>query len=231
MRVLPGLTLALCLLGASAGQAACRLALALGLDVSSSVDAREYALQRDGLAAALLAPDLRAVLLDGSVGWVALAVYEWSGPRQHGLVSDWVEIRSAADLSRVAATIGRAERSYANFPTAMGPALSYGATLLARGPDCLRRTLDMSGDGIANDGYAPYLAYKNFPFAGVTVNGLVIAGSDPQVLPYYRHEVIRGPAAFVEVAGGYEDFERAMHRKLVRETQPLKLGQATRGQE
>ncbi|MEL6211423.1 MAG: aminotransferase class I/II-fold pyridoxal phosphate-dependent enzyme [Pseudomonadota bacterium] len=40
--------------------AACRLALLLALDVSSSVDAREDQLQRGGLAAALVAPEVVA---------------------------------------------------------------------------------------------------------------------------------------------------------------------------
>ncbi|MFC3117559.1 DUF1194 domain-containing protein [Jhaorihella thermophila] len=40
--------------------AACRLALVLAMDVSSSVDAREDALQRRGLAAALIAPEVQA---------------------------------------------------------------------------------------------------------------------------------------------------------------------------
>ena len=42
-----------------AAAAECRLALSLGLDVSSSVDAREYRLQTEGLAAALIAPEVR----------------------------------------------------------------------------------------------------------------------------------------------------------------------------
>ena len=42
---------------------ACRLALSLGLDVSSSVDAREYRLQTEGLAAALIAPEVRGAFL------------------------------------------------------------------------------------------------------------------------------------------------------------------------
>ena len=40
------------MLGSAPAEAACRLALALGLDVSGSVNAAEYALQRTGLAAA-----------------------------------------------------------------------------------------------------------------------------------------------------------------------------------
>ncbi|MEO0503102.1 MAG: DUF1194 domain-containing protein, partial [Pseudomonadota bacterium] len=43
--------------------AACRLALLLALDVSSSVDAREDALQRGGLVAALTAPEVVSAFL------------------------------------------------------------------------------------------------------------------------------------------------------------------------
>ena len=49
-------------LGAGPADAACRLALALGLDVSGSVDAAEYRLQLDGVAAALTDEDVQAAL-------------------------------------------------------------------------------------------------------------------------------------------------------------------------
>lgn len=42
---------------------ACRLALVLAMDVSSSVDAAEDQLQRAGLAAALIDPDVQAAFL------------------------------------------------------------------------------------------------------------------------------------------------------------------------
>ena len=63
--------IALALLGAVAAQpaAACRLALALAMDVSSSVDAAEDALQRGGLAAALVA------LAAGMAGGWAVSTY------------------------------------------------------------------------------------------------------------------------------------------------------------
>jgi len=41
---------------------------------------------------------------------------------------------------------------------------------------------------------------------------------------YYRKRVIQGPDAFIEVALGFSDFERAMTRKLLRETETLALG-------
>ena len=49
--------------GTPAG-AECRLALALGFDVSRSVSDRDYAIQRDGLLAALDAAPIRAALLN-----------------------------------------------------------------------------------------------------------------------------------------------------------------------
>ena len=45
------------------GLADCRQALALGLDVSGSVDALEYRLQLDGVAGALLDPEVIGAFL------------------------------------------------------------------------------------------------------------------------------------------------------------------------
>src|SRR6056297_3006648 len=111
----------------------CRLALVLALDVSSSVDAEEYILQRDGLAAALDDPSIRGAILDGD-GHVSIAIYEWSGRRQSAMVSDWVALTDNTAIDGVIETLISAPRSHTRFPTAMGYALGYGATLLSRGP-------------------------------------------------------------------------------------------------
>ncbi|MDA3858898.1 MAG: DUF1194 domain-containing protein, partial [Roseovarius sp.] len=91
-------------------------------------------------------------------------------------------------------------------------------------PDCDRRVIDISGDGINNDGFGPDLAYRHFPLDGITVNGLVILGHDIEVLDYYQRQVMRGPRAFTEVAQGFEDFQAAMARKLYREINDIVLG-------
>lgn len=213
---------------------ACRLALALALDVSSSVDAEEYALQRDGLAAALVAPEVRDAFL-GPGGSVALAVYEWSGGHHQTLTLDWTIISDLPSLERAAAHIGGAQRSSKGFPTGIGRALGYGGILLKSAPSCERHVIDMSGDGIHNDGFPPASAYRHFPLDRVTVNGLVIQrlgktaesqtlGID--VIGYYLREVIKGAGAFVIVADGFEDFERAMREKLVREAASFAVGQS-----
>ena len=97
-------------------------------------------------------------------------------------------------------------------------ALGYAAINLNRAPlTCSRQIVDVSGDGVNNEGYAPELAYKNFAFEGVQVNGLVIDGADPDPVAYFREKVIYGPGAFVEVAENFADYEAAMRRKLLRE--------------
>ena len=203
----------------------CRLALLLALDVSSSVDETEYALQRDGIAAALLSEDVIAAILGGG-GYVALGVYEWSGRRQSHVVLDWVALRAHSDIVAAADRIGRAERSFRRFPTALGYALGFGAIMLKSAPPCARKVMDVSGDGITNDGFGPSLAYKHFPFEGVTVNGLAVLGADPMVEDHFIFELQRGPGSFVETAQGYEGYRRAMERKLYREIESRIVGRA-----
>jgi hypothetical protein len=208
------------------GAAPCRLALVLALDVSSSVDAREYALQRAGLAAALDAPEVRHAILAGGAGTVALAVYEWSGVDQQTLQLGWTRLDTAAAIDRAVAALGAMTRSNSDFPTSMGAALGYAATLLRSAPDCARRVIDVSGDGINNFRFGPREAYRHFPLAGVTVNGLVILGDDPAVRRFYQREVLHGPGAFLVRADGFAGFRAAMTRKLFREVNDTVLGRA-----
>ena len=60
-------------LTAPAASAQCRLALVLAIDVSSSVDAEEDALQRRGLATALRAPEIQRAFFASDLP-VALSV-------------------------------------------------------------------------------------------------------------------------------------------------------------
>nr|WP_229666012.1 DUF1194 domain-containing protein [Wenxinia marina] len=210
--------------------AACRLALALALDVSSSVDAEEDGLQRRGLASALLAPEIEAAFF-ASADPVALYVFEWSGRwDQVPLTDGWQLIETREDLLAVAEIIAASPRSRSDMPTALGAALGHAAVMLDQAPGCLFRTLDVAGDGINNEGFGPLDAYNAFDFEGVTVNGLVVIGAEfgaeAAVAPYFQREVIRGPGAFIQVARGYGDYERAMRRKLERELAAIAIGDA-----
>ena len=212
-----------CLCLGAAPAEACRLALVLALDVSSSVDAQEDSLQRNGLAAALIAPEVQAAFF-ASPDPVALQIFEWSGQRNQTDLLEWTLITTPQDLLSAANTLANSERSISDMPTAMGYALGYAAIKLQKAPECLFETIDMAGDGVNNDGFGPSSAYAAFPFDGVTVNGLAIISPQDGVQSYYATEVIRGPNAFVEVAAGFADFENAMRRKLVRELSAQIIG-------
>ncbi len=220
-------TALLALLASPATALECRLALVLALDVSSSVDAAEDRLQRQGLAAALIAPEVQDAFLVSELP-VALAVFEWSGRYNQALLLDWTLMRTSAHLQFAAETISASTRSHDDFPTAMGYALGFASGLLRDGPDCLFRTIDMAGDGVNNEGFSPELAYSSFDFNGVTVNGLVVNAADFEgelhLIEFFQQEVIRGPGAFIEIANGFDDYEAAMTRKLVREVSAMAIG-------
>lgn len=207
-------------LSAAPAEAGCRLALLLALDVSSSVDQYEDNLQRQGLASALLAPEVQNAMF-GLADPVALGVFEWSGRYNQDILLEWTLIETPDVLTRVADQLSRSKRRYNEFPTALGYALGFAAGMFERAPLCEKRTLDVAGDGQNNEGFGPRQAYREFPFSGVIVNGLVVNAADfeaeTQLIEFYQTEVLRGPGAFLEVAQGFEDYERAMRRKLERE--------------
>ena len=197
-------------------QPACSLALVLAIDVSSSVDERDYRLQMGGLASALNDPTIQQAII--GVGGILVTAFEWSGRRQQVDIAPWTFLAHPADITAFASRILNHQRAYSAFPTALGYALGHASGRLRQAPlECARQVIDVSGDGANNEGFGPELAYLNFPFDGVQVNALVIAGATPDPVSFYRNEVIYGPGAFMEVANGFRDFEAAMKRKLLRE--------------
>lgn len=215
-----------------AAVAECRLALVLALDVSSSVDPTEDALQRGGVVAALTAPEVAEAFF-ATDQHVALAVYEWSGREQQDILLDWTLIDGPHALLAAAETVAATRRGHADYPTAMGHALGFGVRLLEAAPPCARHTLDMAGDGQNNEGFGPQDAYNAYPFDEVTVNGLVVNAGDFEgelgLIPFYRAEVLHGRGAFLEIANGFADYERAMRRKLVREVTQVVIGRLDGG--
>ncbi|MEO0390927.1 MAG: DUF1194 domain-containing protein [Pseudomonadota bacterium] len=225
------------LIVALAGQAAaqCRQALALGLDVSGSVDAREYRLQIDGVRYALGTGAVRQALTMLPGRPVALMVYEWSGPDDSAVLLPWTHITSERVLDAAIAQIGLATRRDATPGTALGRAMLDGAAFLQQRGDCDRLVLDISGDGKNNLGPRPPDVQAQIAARGITVNALVIGADAPSIgdtrqaeiaelSSYFRTQVITGPDAFVETALGFEDYGPALARKLERELQTLVFG-------
>jgi len=225
------LALTLAVLAGSA-QAQCRQALALGLDVSGSVDAREYRLQLGGLTRALDDPEVRGKLMAMPSAPVQLMVFEWSGPNDQAVLIPWTQITNEAAVDAVIETLGQTMRRDATPGTALGTAMQLGKIYLDRQNACWKRTLDISGDGKSNLGPRPRDMRARLESSGITINALVIGVDDPasgdvrqaeigELASYFRAEVILGPDAFVMTAIGFADYARAMKQKLLRELDGL----------
>ena len=206
----------------------CAHALVLGLDVSLSVDAQDFALQRQGLANALLDPTVSDAIQHMPGGHVELAIFEWSGEYDQVLLVDWTTIDNRATLLAVAQALRERPPMDRTGRTAIGAAMLFALELTRQRTDCGRYTLDISGDGPNNQGPAPELIRARMDAEGVIVNALVIENNfndpepsaSPPLGPYYRDNVITGPASFVELIFGFENYQDAMRRKLLRELRP-----------
>lgn len=212
--------------------ATCRQALVLALDVSGSVDAGEYRLQMDGLAEALLDPVVAGAILAPGAAPIALYVFEWSGPQFQNTLIDWTLVTDRPTLDGMASTLRRTQRGPSPPSTALGTAMAVAGRALRDAPDCWKGTIDISGDGKSNTGPRPQDLGDLPQLAGVTINALVIntidsmgAGpGDEDLMAYFENLVIRGPGAFAEPADGFEDYARAMKKKLLRELDALAIG-------
>ena len=207
--------------------AECRLALALAFDVSRSVGIRDYAIQKQGVMAALEDPAVVAAFLRPrhARGLRALRV-EPFGPADHGgrLGACAFARRPRRDTRDL---IAGHERGGTAGTTALGAALRFGRGLMDRAPPCAEQVIDVSGDGQNNSGIDPAIVYAD-GFGDIRVNGLAIRSYERDVVAYYREQIIRGPGAFVEEADSFEDFPRAIRRKLIRELTERIIGQYRR---
>lgn len=206
-----------------AGRAeACAAAIVLAIDVSSSVSAPEYRLQAEGHARTFRDPEVIEAIQ--SVGGVMVTVVHWSGVRHQQARESWTLIDSAAASLAFADRIGAIGRRYDTLRTALGQALVFlEGAWLAETARCERKVIDISGDGVANDGVDVAGPRARLLAQGVTINALVIfsplsrLGAEPDPVVFYRERVIGGPGAFYEVADGYEDYARAFKRKFLQE--------------
>ena len=203
-------------LAKSASAAGAGLALVLAVDVSGSVSADSYLLQRNGIACAF--EDARLVRAISAVpGGIEALVLEWSDPDRNAVTVGWTLLADGASASAFAAAIRATKRSSEGL-TAIGPALLAAAAAFGDAPNpTARRVIDISGDGIANFGLPPSAARDRIVAAGISINGLAILTEEPWLEAYYRRNVIGGPGAFVVTARDLRSFADAMLRKLVQE--------------
>jgi Ca-activated chloride channel family protein len=193
---------------------ACDLALALAVDVSGSVDAREYRIQMDGLAAGLRDSVVSEALVRSQA---QLLLVQWTGSSRQQIAIPWTRIDSFAALEDFAARVESDPRLWRNYSTAIGEALAFTMTTFDDVPDCARHLIDVSGDGPSNEGLDPARMHPALRAAGITVNAIAIEESEPDLTAYFFENVIVGEGAFVVSASGFADYPERIRKKLLRE--------------
>ncbi|WP_270936158.1 DUF1194 domain-containing protein [Falsiroseomonas oryzae] len=198
--------------------------LVLAVDVSRSVDQEEQELQFRGYAAAFRDPKLIEGIAGGPLGQIAVTLFTWSDWHIQEHLVPWMKIDGQAAAERVAAAIDAAPRRTWLY-TSISGAVDYAANLFGRGYEGTRKVVDISGDGVNNSGRPLAEARADALAKGIVLNGLAVLDRTPQPwsagLPplddYYRTEVIGGPGSFLMVAEGFDAFETAVKRKIIRE--------------
>jgi hypothetical protein len=204
--------------------------IVLAVDVSLSVNDIEYQLQMSGIANALIDPEVTG-LIGGHEHGIAITLTQWTGTYESNVPLPWRRIKESDSVTRLAEEIRTMPRSeFGNF-TAIGHAINFAIKLIETNHfDGDEKKIDVSGDGRNNSGPEPREARETAKAFGITINGLAITNSEPQLASYYASHVIIGPESFVVTADDFESFGEAFKRKLKRELSP-KVSRAPGGME
>ena len=192
---------------------ACDTALILTIDVSNSVDAAEYRLQVDGLAAALRDPEIMEAMVSQSA---AIAVVQWSGTQRQEVSVPWTRIRTSLDAALLADISHLMPRAFLLSDTAPAEAIRFSLPLFAQVPDCKNKVIDISGDGTPNSGTSTRKARNLAEAMGVTINGVAIESMGVAISNFYRGSVITRNG-FVITARTHREYPDAIRRKILRE--------------
>jgi hypothetical protein len=220
------------------------LLLVLAVDVSRSIDAAKFQLQREGYAAAISDPRVIDAIRSGRTGRIGLTLVEWSGVGAQKVVIDWASIGDAVAAKGFGDRLLEAPRSFAD-RTSISGAIEFALGQFDKAPfTTARQTIDVSGDGTNNAGRDVTMLRDEAVAKGVTINGLPILSDNPMswnpdhtnppggLANYYRNNVIGGPTAFVMVAENFNSFGQAIVKKMIAEVaqahQPSPLRAASR---
>jgi len=199
--------------------------LVLAVDVSYSMDPDEQALQREGYIAALTSREFMQALRQGMNGKIAVTYFEWAGAQDQRIIVPWRLITGPESADSVAGEIARAPYRRAA-RTSISGALQFALPLFeGSGYRGMRRVIDVSGDGVNNNGIPVTIARDEVLAKGITINGLpimlkrpIVGSMDIENLDvYYEDCVIGGPGAFVISIREREKFKDAIRTKLILE--------------
>ncbi|HTS94525.1 MAG TPA: DUF1194 domain-containing protein [Stellaceae bacterium] len=193
------------------------LALVLAIDVSGSVNEERWRLQRQGYENAFKSPEVIQAITSGQHKAIAVTMVEWAGQRHQKQVIDWMIVSDETSAVAFASAMLEAPRVYTDW-TSISGALDFCVPLFDdSGVEASRKVIDVSGDGVNNQGRPVDEARAEAVGKGVIVNGLAILSDYEFLDEYYQEHVVGGPGAFMVVVKDYASFAQGVQAKLVRE--------------
>jgi hypothetical protein len=199
--------------------------LIIAVDVSYSMDPDEQALQREGYIVGFNSTEFLDALQQGAHGRIAVTYFEWAGSNDQRVVVPWRLVDGPATAKAFTDAIAAAPYRRA-YRTSISGALKFALPLFAdSGVRGLRRVIDVSGDGVNNQGDPVAIIRDEVLERGVTINGLPILLKRPSLATmdienldvYYEDCVTGGPGAFVIPIRERDQFREATRTKLVQE--------------
>ena len=201
----------------------------LAVDASGSVDYTRFELQRRGYVAAFRNPQVLQAIRGGESQSVAVAMFQWTGPRLQREIVPWTQIKDQASAESVASIVETTPRQLFGGGTSISGAIDYAMQWFKRSPfKGERRVIDVSGDGSNNGGRSVIRARDEAVAADVNINGLPILAWEPYLDQYYKENVIGGPGAFMIVAKDFDTFADAILKKMIIEIAMNVRGRPTR---
>ncbi|MEO0934226.1 MAG: DUF1194 domain-containing protein [Cyanobacteria bacterium J06641_2] len=212
-------TLAICASANAASLTSVDIELSLLVDVSGSIDANEFNLQKQGYADVFSNAALfNNFISKGKEGKIAVNYIYWSNSTQQQEAVGWTLIDSVQASQDFANAINAASRPFSG-GTSPGSAIDFATPLFSSNEfDGERQVIDVSGDGSGSISKTSS-ARDNALNAGIdAINGIVIGGNS-SIKAFYENNVIAGVngdgnPGFIVEAKTFADFGSAIDKKI-----------------
>lgn len=195
------------------------LAIVLALDISGSVSAGEFALQKNGYEDAFRELDVISAIESKTFGKVIVCMVMWAS--HPTTVIDWTVLSDSATCNAFADVIAATTRPSSGVvgnQTAIGDAINFSVDKindLTGFYTATSKVIDISGDGENNFGSSVTDERDAAGQQNININGVVIG--DIVLKAYYEDNVIIGDESFVYQATTFSGFNTAILTKILAE--------------
>jgi len=199
--------------------------ICLAVDGSGSIDADEFAFQRQAYAAAITDRRVLDIIASGFEGGIAIAMMEWGGADSMEPVTDWHFVDGKAKADDFATAVLAAPRRAVGWNSISNAIAFCHGWIRDNAFDGHRKVIDVSGDAGQFGGLPLGVTRNEAVQDGIVINALALdyrsggmTGPGGMALfDHYSRDVIGGPWSFALRVESPAQFVEALVRKLILE--------------